>query len=259
LSQRPPGNQGEFPDLVPDLAPPPPRAAPPPPPKAALALPPIEEPAKAETPSEPPGPIDFGGAIDLDVPGAKNAPPPPGPGPAFKPGNAATPQMQAYKPIAQQVAEQMKGMPPPAAEPYPGAKAAANVSLDLSTPADPIKPATEQLQDAARKAAVVGRELGREVAAQTKVVAGKTKEAAVAAAIASIGGAEPKKVIRIEDPNTWLKPMMGPLVAFGLAIVLTLIAVVAGGSGILRTISILLLLGSIVFGVIRWIRLQSEE
>src|SRR5579871_3695769 len=66
-----------FPDLVPDLAPPPPpaRKAPPPPP---MALPPIEEPKKAETTSDPPGPIDFGGAIDLDMPGrpGKAAPPP---------------------------------------------------------------------------------------------------------------------------------------------------------------------------------------
>ena len=247
-----PQDKNDFPDLVPDLAPPPP----PPAPKAAPkpALPPVEAPSKGPMPSEPPGPIDFGGAIDLDMPGKPGAPPPPPSMRGAPPGVAPIPG-PAQPPVdAKHVAEQVSGLAPAAEEAYPGANAAPKVNLDLSQQTEGPSKTNQQLQEAAKKAAVIGRE----VAAQAQVVAGKTRDAAMAAAIASIGGAEPRKIIRIEDPSTWLKPMLWPIVAFGLALLLTFVGVLAGVSS-MRWISILLLLGAVAFAVVRWIRLQAGE
>jgi len=215
-----------------------------------MALPPMESPTKSEQPSQPPGPIDFGGSIDLDVPGR---PGPVGPPPAPVALGAHPPKAGAPPPPAS-----YRGAPPPVAgqpapEAYPGASAAPVVALDLNEPAAP-SPAALQLQEAGRKAALIGRE----VAAQTRVAAAKTRDVAMAAAIASIGGAEPKKVIRLEDPSTWLKPMLGPIIAFGAALLLTFVGILAGVPG-MRWISLVVLLGAIGFGVVRWTRLQSDE
>jgi hypothetical protein len=208
----------------------------------------MESPTKSETSSDPPGPIDFGGSIDLDVPSR--------PGPA---GPPPVPIALGIRPVAPAPPppQSNRGGPPPvgappAAEAYPGATAPPVVSLDLSAP-EP-SPVNQQLQEAARKAAVIGRE----VAAQTRVAAAKTRDVAMAAAIATIGGSQPKKLIRLEDPSTWLKPMLGPIIAFGVAVLLTFIGVLAGVPG-MRWISLVILLGAVGFGVVRWMRLQSDE
>ena len=120
---------------------------------------------------------------------------------------------------------------------------------------------SKKFSEVARMAA----ETGKVVAGKTREVAinvaGMTRDAARSAAIQSIGGATPEKVIRIEDPSTWLKPMRGPLIALGLAVAVSLLAVIVGKSTGTKLpvgwISGPLLLGAIVFAVIRWVRLQE--
>lgn len=279
--RRPPNAFDEFPDLVPDLAPAPPVARQQT--SAAPALPPIEAPSTA--PSEPPGPIDFGAAFDLDVV-PKAAPVPaftpsqsPGPLPSAPPGHPShAPQgipshgapshaAPSHAPNAGPSYSPSAGpsrSPPVAPSSQPGKPSGAPIPAPPSSysgfapssdpglaeipAAPPSRPIVtkEQLQDAARRAGEVSRE-----------VAGKTRDAAVAAALHSIGHNQ-EKSIRIEDPSTWLKPMLGPIVALGLAIVITIVAI-AGGIAWLRYVAIACVLGAIGFGVARWFKLQADQ
>lgn len=140
--------------------------------------------------------------------------------------------------------------------------------IDLGIPNVDVEEAAPaiNLRDAAMDAAKIAAEKGKIVAGMTReaasVVADRTRHAAINAAVMSIGGAEPEKTIRLEDPSTWLRPMAGPLIALGLAVLLSIIGVIVGrvtGTPLpIGWISGLLLLGAIVFAVVRWIRLQQE-
>lgn len=120
-----------------------------------------------------------------------------------------------------------------------------------------VKRARELAKQLAEKSAVAGKqvsalgaEMGREIAGHSRALAAK-----------SIGANQPK-VIRLEDPSTWLKPMMGPLIALAAAMFLSIIAVivqkVTDSQFSLSFISVPLLLGAIGFGVVRWIKLQQD-
>lgn len=259
-------NRNPF-DDIPDLVPaaPAPRPAPQPM-SSAPALPPIEAPKAA--PSEPPGPIDFGAAFDLEVvPKAAPVPaftpsqhpphqsipsaPPshPGQGPSRAP-----PSGPSRAPIAPSSNPGVRSGPPIPAAPssHPGFAPASDPGIGEEPAPSQRAPLVtrEQLQGAARRAGEVSREVAGKVA-------GATKDVAVAAALRSVGHNE-EKSIRIEDPSTWLKPMLGPIVALGVAIVFTVIAMVAGVSW-LRYVAIVCVLGAIGFGVVRWIKLQADN
>ncbi len=125
----------------------------------------------------------------------------------------------------------------------------------------PPAPESKRFSEVARDAAERGKIVAEKTREMALNVAGMTRDAARNAAVQSIGGAAPQKVIRIEDPSTWLKPMRGPLIALGLAVLVSFLAVIVGkatGTKLsVSWISGLLLLGAIIFAVIRWIRLQE--
>ncbi len=122
----------------------------------------------------------------------------------------------------------------------------------------PPSPDSKRFSDIARERGKVVAEQARDVAIQ---VAGHARSAAINVAKQSIGGEEPKKVIRIEDPSTWVKPMRGPLIALAAAVGISILAVIVGkATGTKLSVGWIsgpLLLGAIVFAVIRWIRLQE--
>lgn len=112
------------------------------------------------------------------------------------------------------------------------------------------KQLAERSAVAGKQVAALGAEMGREIAGQSRALAAK-----------SIGANQPK-VIRLEDPSTWLKPMMGPLIALAAAMFLSIIVVVVqkvtDSQFSVSFISVPLLLGAIGFGVVRWIKLQQD-
>ncbi|MFO0612491.1 MAG: hypothetical protein U0414_07890 [Polyangiaceae bacterium] len=254
-------------DDIPDLVAPAPVVRPAAPqPVGGPVLPPIEAPSAQ--PSEPPGPIDFGAAFDLDMPRpaavpqiAAYAPPHAAPSGAPQAPPSYAPTKQA-PPLAPASSPGLSGAPVPSAPPSrPGSAAPSSnphaVPSYFEAPGDgsigeeekkPRAPIVtrEQIQDAARRAGEVGRE-----------VAGKTRDLTVAAALRSVGHNQ-EKSIRLEDPSTWVKPMLGPIVSLGVAIVFTIIAMVAGVSW-LRYIAIACVLGAIGFGVVRWFKLQADN
>lgn len=275
-------NRNPF-DDIPDLVPAAPAPRPAPQPMSnAPALPPIEAPKAA--PSDPPGPIDFGAAFDLDVvPKAAPVPaftpsqapphqpipsaPPSHPGashPGAHPGgpsrapqygpSGAPPYAASGAPMAPSSNPGVRSGPPIPAAPssHPGFAPASDPGLGEEPAPSQRAPLVtrEQLQGAAKRAGEVSREVAGKVA-------GATKDVAVAAALRSVGHNE-EKSIRIEDPSTWLKPMLGPIIALGVAIVFTIVAMVAGVSW-LRYIAIVFVLAAIGFGVVRWIKLQADN
>lgn len=246
-------NRNPF-DDIPDLVPAAPVARPAPPPMSnAPALPPIESPSAA--PSDPPGPIDFGAAFDLEV--VPKAAPVPAFSPSVQPPlpapSAPPPQRSLSSPSVPLAPSSHPGTTsgapiPPVPSSHPGFAPPSDPGFSEAPQASQRAPIVtrEQLQDAARRASEVSRE-----------VAGKTRDAAVAAALRSVGHNQ-EKSIRIEDPSTWVKPMLGPIVALGIAIVFAVIAMVAGVPW-LRYVAIICVLGAIGFGVARWFKLQADN
>ena len=209
-------------------------------------------PKKPAAPAAPPQ----GAPAPTPAPGA----PPPAKAPAAKPAAGAQRSPFERAPAGQtpKEAAESTGLP----NHYTGDR------IDLGIPAhddDQAGPPIN-LRDAAMDAARIAAEKGKLVAGMTReaasVVADRTRSVAIHAAVMSIGGAAPEKVIRLEDPSTWLKPMRGPLIALGLAVLLSFVGVIVGrvtGSPLpIGWISGLLLLGAIVFAVVRWLRLQQE-
>jgi serine/threonine-protein kinase len=111
----------------------------------------------------------------------------------------------------------------------------------------------EQLKAAAQAAA---QKAGQAASAAAGVAAGAARDVATRAI------AVDKQPIRLDDPSTWVRPMRGPLIAFGAAVLITIVAVVgnsATGSNFpVRYISLPLLLAAVGFIVFRWIKLQKE-
>jgi len=261
-------------DDIPDLVPAPPVARPAPQAAPVSALPPIEAPSAKQ--SDPPGPIDFGAAFDLDVPRAAPVPaftpsqqpgPPSGAPPHALPSQAPhglqshAPQAQSYKPPIAPSSSPGRPTPghggpavPQAPSSYSGFAPSSDPGLRIEGEAPQSQRAPivtrEQIQDAARRAGEVSREVAGKVA-------DKTREVAVAAAFRSIGHNQ-EKSIRIEDPSTWIKPMLGPIVALAIAIVITIVAI-AGAIAWLRYVAIVCVLGAIGFGVARWFKLQADN
>lgn len=206
-----------------------PPSAPPPPMHApdesfALDEQPRQRAPSAREPSDP-GEVDAALSVGLDAPPASPAP---APYPhAFQPGEGSGPPGQSY----------------PGA-PHPGALAPGQQFVPVDMP--PAGPSQATL---AAQAVLKSLPSGDEV-----------KRFARHIAVASIGGKQ-QRVIKLEDPSTWLRPMAGPLVAFGLAVTVAVVSVaLTRGSDSdvnLSWLYVPLLLGSIIFGVIRWIRLQD--
>jgi eukaryotic-like serine/threonine-protein kinase len=105
----------------------------------------------------------------------------------------------------------------------------------------------------------------REVAAAAAAAATRTAEAAARGAVSGARVLATKALevapheIRFDEPSTWIKPMLPPIVLMVLAIVSTVVVVVVNkvtGSNIQVTwLSLTLMLASIGFGVYRWLKL----
>jgi hypothetical protein len=68
--------------------------------------------------------------------------------------------------------------------------------------------------------------------------------------------------IALDDPSTWLSPMRGPLIAMALAVVITIVAVLANKFAGLQVsvtwVSGPLFVAAIGFAVYRWIMIQKQ-
>lgn len=139
--------------------------------------------------------------------------------------------------------------PMPAAYPPHGAEAHGSGAPNAFSPVPPAEPKGPSQAALAAQAVLKSLPSGDEV-----------KRFARNVAVASIGGKQ-QRVIKLEDPSTWLRPMAGPLAAFGLSLLFAIVSVIltrdSDSDVNLSWVYVPLLLGSIVFGVIRWIRLQD--
>ncbi len=146
--------------------------------------------------------------------------------------------------------------------PAPQAASAGSFLDALPPEAPPATPSNSGLLSPERKEQL---KAAAQAAAQKAGAAASVAAAHAAGAargVASRAIAVDKQPIRLDDPSTWIRPMRGPLIAFGLAVVITVVAVVgnsATGSNFpVRYVSLPLLLAAVGFIVYRWIKLQKE-
>jgi hypothetical protein len=220
----------------------------------------------ARLPSEPAPPVqrDLGG-FDLELGlASRPAPPPSEPPPVGRPLTTEAFALDEPAPGARKTApsdpDDMDAplaigldAPPPVSPPpaaYPGGDAhGAPDQLFSPAPAPPAEPKGPSQATLAAQAMLKSLPSGDEV-----------KRFARNVAVASIGGKQ-KRVIKLEDPSTWLRPMAGPLAAFGLALLVAVVSVMltrdSDSDVNLSWVYVPLLIGSILFGVSRWIRLQD--
>jgi eukaryotic-like serine/threonine-protein kinase len=124
----------------------------------------------------------------------------------------------------------------------------------------PFGPAPEQAAPPSQASA-----RAREVAAVAAAAAARTAEAAARGAVSGAKVLATKALevapheIRFDEPSTWIKPMLAPIVMMVLAILSTIVVVIVNkvtGSNIQVTwLSLTLMLAAIGFGVYRWLKL----
>ena len=111
--------------------------------------------------------------------------------------------------------------------------------------------ARERLQQAAQKAGAVAAK-----AASTAAVAAASTAKTLAKKAVEVDASQ----VRFDAPSTWVRPMLGPIIALALAILVTVGVVIAnkatGSSMSVSYISLPLLFGAIGFGVYRWMKIQ---
>ncbi len=215
------------PGAGPPSAPAPMRAAPAAPPPAVAAA------ADPET-------FDFGGSIDLAAEPERPPPsmprpaaaPPMGPGPgAMGPMGAAPMGAPPTGPMGAMPMQAPFGAPEEAVPPPP-----------------PSVATKEKLQAAAVKAG--------QVATQVATVAASSAATAAKVIATKALEVDQRHEIRLDEPATWVKPMMGPIVAMGLALVVSVGAVivnkVTGSNVSVVWISLPLMLAAIAFAIYRW-------
>jgi hypothetical protein len=189
------------------------------------------------------GGIDFGGAIDL-------AGPPAAPQAPVERAPDAPPQIDGGLADALDLATR----PERPAVPEQGGQS-------FFTPEPEIPPArasqrnliSDETKEKLQAAAIVAKQRAEQAAAQA---AGAARDLAKRAVEVD------RQPIRLDDPSTWIRPMRGPLIVFGAAIVITIVAVIAnsatGSNFPIRWISLPLMLAAIGFVVYRWIMIQKE-
>lgn len=114
--------------------------------------------------------------------------------------------------------------------------------------------ARERLQAAASKAGQVATQVATVAAASAASAAKNIATRALAV------DALPK--IQIDQPSTWIRPMRGPLIAMGAAVLISVFAVVlskiTASHFKVSWVSLPLLLASIAFAAYRWVKLTRE-
>jgi hypothetical protein len=105
----------------------------------------------------------------------------------------------------------------------------------------------------------------REIAAVAAAAAARTAEAAARGAVSGARVLATKALevapheIRFDEPSTWIKPMLAPIVMMVLAILSTIVVVIVNKVTRSNTqvtwLSLTLMLASIGFGVYRWLKL----
>lgn len=195
--------------------------------------------------SEPPA-TGFGASLDLaaepERPAPRPMPPmPPLSNPGLGPASVPTP-----------ASSQPHAWAPPAQESYPG-QAVPEGPASQSALATPI-PTKERLQAAASKAG--------QVATQVATVAAVSAAHAAKSIATKALEVDQRHRISLEQPSTWIKPMMGPIIALVAALLVSVVAVIvnkAMGSNVSVTwISLPLLLAAIGFAIYRWMKITKE-
>jgi eukaryotic-like serine/threonine-protein kinase len=238
------------PEPFPTHAEPPPAPLAPPPP-TAFALP-AAPPAAPSTQTPPPDVTGVRGQLDSDALGSgslsldidRPAEPPVAPA-----GAAVTSGLPAFGPPP-------ASGTPPAGPPSGGGTAAAPGGGTLLYPpeADPAEapsaPVSARLGAAASKAGVVASKAGVVAAGAAKNLAQKALSV------------EQHQRIQLDKPETWLKPMLVPLIVMGAAVVITIGAIIANRfleeQIKVSWVSAPLIVISVAFAVYRWIKLQEE-
>lgn len=201
-------------------------------------------PSPAQNKSEPPN-AGFGASLDLAAEPERPAPrpmPPMAPlsNPGMGPHSVPTPQ-----------GSQPHWAPPPQ-DSYPG-QMMPEGPPSQSALATPV-PTKERLQAAASKAG--------QVATQVATVAAVSAAHAAKSIATRALEVDKRHRISLEQPSTWIKPMMGPILAMAAALLVSVVAVIvnkAMGSNVrVMWISLPLMLAAIGFAIYRWMKITKE-
>jgi serine/threonine-protein kinase len=243
-------------------------------PGAALAAAPAPAPFPAHT-EPPPAPLapPPPNALTPPVAVARNLPPPDGAaarGPldsdalvagslSLEIDRPAEPPVALARPAPSGVPA--SGAPPPPGAPPPAPQSAGGMSaapgggtLLYPQEADPTEappaPVSARLGAAASKAGVVASKAGVVAAGAAKSLAQKALSV------------EQHQRIQLDKPETWLKPMLAPMIVMGAAVVITIGAIIANRfleeQIKVSWISAPLIVIAVAFAVYRWIKLQEE-
>lgn len=198
----------------------------------------------AVTAAVDPASFDFSGSIDLAAEPERPPPSMPRPAPAMPASGQPGPMPMGPPPAGAMPMGPMGQMPMgqmPMAAPF-------GAPDDAGAPAPPSVATKEKLQAAAVKAG--------QVATQVATVAASSAASAAKLVATKALEVDQRHEIRLDEPSTWVKPMMGPIVAMALALVVSIGAVivnkVTNSNVSVVWISLPLMLAAIAFAIYRW-------
>lgn len=221
-------------------------------------------PAAPQAPMAPPQPPGFDmGAFDLAeaapssamVPKAPSPPPPSAPPPGL--AGSELDLAEEMPPRSQRVPEGQGALPQPLPpQPsYPGMMQAPGASGQFPATPGEAGPASAQTREKLQAVAAKAGQVATVAAKQTAQVAAMAAKTIATKALE----VDRRHEIRLDDPSTWIKPMLGPIIAMAAAVVISIGAVimnkVSGSNSSVVAISLPLMIASIGFAVYRYIKL----